>query len=101
MSISIKQQAEMTDCIKSIFSSNTEVAILVAVKSTLQALRFEGFFAELPSFYSEISVETVADILSWYQEMKDQDMEESLEEGHLKELYGVFLAANERIKELL
>lgn len=101
MSISLKQQAELSNCIKLIFSSSTKESILGAVKNTVNALKSENFFAELPPFYENFSIERVEDILSWHQEIKDDDEDESLEEGHLKELYGLLSAANQRMKELL
>ena len=100
MNITLNQQNEITNCIKSVFTSTTESSILRLVKHTINTLRAENFFSELPPFYENLSIETMEEILSWYQEMKEDDKNEEFEEGHLKELYGLFSAVNQRVQEL-
>lgn len=100
MRATVKQENYISDRIKEIFEAQSESEIIQVMKKAVAFLKKDGFFVAVPDFYENISVETTNDILKWYGDMKDDNRDSEFEEGSLKELYGLFSAANDQIGAL-
>ncbi len=100
MRTTVKQENYISDRIKEIFGAQSASEIIQIVKRAVAFLKDDGFFIAVPDFYENISAETTQEILKWYEDMKDDNHESEFEEGNLKELYGLFSAANDQIEAL-
>ena len=52
----------------------------------------------MPDYYEEVTASSPAEIQEWCDEMKDD--EQASEEGNLKEIYGLYQAALQKLREL-
>ncbi len=88
----------MKEYLDPIFSAKTTDDACRALQKALDSLRAKKYFEKVPDYYEEVAAGSPTEIQEWSDEMKDD--EQAQEEGHLKEVYGLFQAALSQLRKL-
>jgi len=88
----------MKDYLDPIFRAKATDEVCLALRRALDSLRAKQYFDKVPDFYEEVAAGSPAEIQEWFDEMKDD--EQAKEEGNLKEIFGLYQAALQRLREL-
>ena len=88
----------MKEYLDAIFSAKTTDQVCASLQKALDSLKAKKYLEKIPDYYEDIAARNPAEVEEWFDEMKDD--EQALEEGHLKEVYGLFDAALRQLRKL-
>ena len=87
----------MKTYLDAIFNAKTTDEVCNSLQASLDSLRDKNYFANIPDYYENIKAENPIVVQEWFDEMRVDEQAE--EEGNLKEIYGLYHAAINKLRE--
>ena len=87
----------MNTYLDTIFNAKTTDEVCNSLQKALDSLRANDYFKTIPDCYENINAENPAMVQEWFDKMRDDERAE--EEGNLKEIYGLYQAALQKLRE--
>lgn len=91
---------ETLEYIVNIFNAKSNGQVCALIQKAIVDLKSKNYFDKLPEFYQNIEILNSDDIETYFNEMKQDNYYEEFEEGNMRELFGLFNAAFDRLLEL-